>query len=63
MRKHRNARTHRSATYARRPDGMPNRALFRSMSPLEQVIEIRLVVARWASIAADLIPGHVPADR
>lgn len=63
MRKHRNARTHHLTRAARRPDGMPNRAMLRSMSPLEQAIEIRLVAATYARIAAALIPGYVPPEK
>lgn len=63
MRKHRNARTHRSTRYARRPDGHANRALFRSMSPLQRVLDIRRVAALHASIAAALIPGYVPPEQ
>jgi hypothetical protein len=57
MRKFRNARAVPVA--ARRPDGLPNRALARTMSPAQLLADGNRVVSTWYSIAAALVPGAV----
>lgn len=57
MRKHRTGLA--APIAARRPDGLPNRAMFRAMSVPEQLIDADRVQRLWFSIAAALIPGAV----
>lgn len=55
MRKHRNARTHWTSKAARRPDGLPNRAMARTMSPFALLQDLHHVSLVWAGIAGALM--------